>query len=187
MTEKDDDDKDKEVALKQYNRFAGDLRFQHTLIWQIPSAALTITTGIVAVSLLHHGLARIIPLVLGELLLFLFNDSGCEIGLQQTPESQFLKDLECDLEAKSTLLQLERLGSILILIILLKTNLSVCADIFVKRGVLKTNLLRDPVYRFLIALIPSAEILLLWGMLFAFVIVLYLIINEIWYFGLRWV
>jgi hypothetical protein len=89
LTEKDDDDKDKEVALKQYNRFAGDLRFQHTLIWQIPSAALTITTGIVAVSLLHHGLARIIPLVLGELLLFLFNDSGCEIGLQQTPDPNF--------------------------------------------------------------------------------------------------
>lgn len=56
-----------------------------------------------------------------------------------------------------------------------------------KEGSSEDKLTRDPVYRFLIALIPSAEILLLWGMLFAFVIVLYLIINEIWYFGLRWV
>ena len=41
---------DKDVALKQSERFAADLRFQHKLIWEIPSVAVTIMAGIILVS-----------------------------------------------------------------------------------------------------------------------------------------
>ena len=110
---RDTRDKDIEVALKQYDRFAADLRFQHTLIWQIPSAALIVITGIVILSFSQlHEWARVTSLASGALLQFGLMIAVAKHRFTADAKSQFLKDLENRVQNSSLLLQ-KRLKSIL--------------------------------------------------------------------------
>jgi hypothetical protein len=59
-----------EAALKQYEWITGDWKFQHQLIWQIPSVAVAIMAGILAISFTQlHSWPRIILLAIGAVLL----------------------------------------------------------------------------------------------------------------------
>ena len=98
---RDTRDKDIEVALKQYDRFAADLRFQHTLIRQIPSAALIVITGIVILSFSQlHEWARVTSLASGALLQFGLMIAVAKHRFTADAKSQFLKGLEHRVRAK---------------------------------------------------------------------------------------
>jgi hypothetical protein len=60
-----------EASIKQYERLTEDWRFQHRLIWEIPTIGVTIMAGILAVSYTQlHTWPRFILLSVGALLLF---------------------------------------------------------------------------------------------------------------------
>jgi hypothetical protein len=62
-----------EARIAQYERLAEDWRFHHKLIWEIPAVAVTIMTGILAVSYSQlQSYPRLILLSLGAVLLFGF-------------------------------------------------------------------------------------------------------------------
>ena len=63
----------------QYNRFAEDWRHVNTIIWQLPSIAISIMGGIVAVAYnLLEGWPRIMLLSTGFSLYDCFNNSSCQ-------------------------------------------------------------------------------------------------------------
>ena len=60
-----------EARIKQYERLTEDWRFQHRLIWEIPTVGVTIMAGILAVSYTQlHMWPRFILLSIGAILLF---------------------------------------------------------------------------------------------------------------------
>lgn len=93
---------DKDVALKQYERFAADLRFQHKLIWEIPSVAVAIMAGIILVSFSTlNELPRIGLLCIGIVLQFGLMLAVAKHRFTADAKTEFLNELEKILGTKS--------------------------------------------------------------------------------------
>jgi hypothetical protein len=89
-----DDDKF-EAKLAQYNRFAEDWRHVSSLIWQIPSIAIAIMTGIIGVSFQFlDGVPRIVLLGIGAFFLLAICVALAKHRLFHESRSVFMRDLE---------------------------------------------------------------------------------------------
>ena len=91
----------KELLLRQYERLAEDWRHLNTLAWQIPTATLTVTSIVFAVSYGYLvGLARIAMLALGLLFSVSFIVLLVKTRFLMDVRSEFMKMLEEDLGLK---------------------------------------------------------------------------------------
>jgi len=83
------------AMLAQYNRFAEDWRHISSLIWQIPSTAIAIMTGIIGVSFQFlDDLPRILLLGAGAFFLFALCIALAKHRLFHESRSVFIRDLE---------------------------------------------------------------------------------------------
>lgn len=86
------------AMLTQYSRFAEDWRHISSLIWQLPSAAIAIMTGIIGVSFQFlDGLPRILLLGIGALFIFSLCIALAKHRLFHESRSVFMRDLENEL------------------------------------------------------------------------------------------
>jgi hypothetical protein len=96
----DVDNEPKEARIKQYERLTEDWRFHHKLIWEIPTVAVAIMAGILAVSytqLESSSVPRIILLFVGGGLLFGLTVAVVKHRFNADYRTVYIEDTERDL------------------------------------------------------------------------------------------
>lgn len=89
------EDEEHEARIAQYNRFAEDWRHISTLIWQIPTIAIAVMTGVIGVSFeFLDNLPRILLLAVGAFFLFTLCIALAKHRLFHDSRSIFIRELE---------------------------------------------------------------------------------------------
>jgi hypothetical protein len=94
----DKDAEPSDARIKQYERLTEDWRFQHKLIWEIPTVGVTIMTGILAVSYTQlNTWPRFILLSVGAILLFGLAIAVVKHRFGADYRSQYIEEFESKL------------------------------------------------------------------------------------------
>ena len=94
-TDRDVNNEPDEARIKQYERLAEDWRFQHRLIWEIPTVGVAIMAGILAVSYTQlNAWPRSVLLSVGALLLFGLAIAIAKHRFGADYRSQYIEELE---------------------------------------------------------------------------------------------